>query len=1063
MSKQEIKKWYGACNAYIGDRLESFIEKFYPESEATPLGSGFRIQPCPSCGHRDCATIDSRGTLCYSCGWSGNYVSAFLNLGGDLGRGRKRDSIKKIESFCHINYPIVIDAKRRAEEEKLERLGDIKNFAVDFYSRQLVETMTKYPVKGKSKMYPLQYLVSTRQHEDTTIRAFRVGFSINYNVLKEILLAEDYLEDEIKEAKIWIPEGLFVYPQWDPYTREILRINTKNPFDIKHIPKNQTEEVVMAGFSIGEKVLGFAPGFSFKKKIILVEGENDAQTVYEHGGQNVAWIAGQLNETQLDVLRNTEENIYLFVDNDHAGDAYIKAINEKLPDKKLFVIEYDKNFNDPDLYYLKCPGAKDIETLMETATQLETEAYTIDKAEKTWTIQNRHKKISFEMGAIDSKTGSVVGKATLYKDGKLDDAKPNTALSKLSQKYKPFSLYLEDSINAYYNAPEGLDKKNREDLIEIFYFSKYKSEVIKALAKQIHESETDMEDQIVQLTRRIGSDSVDEVLKEINDLQNKGVLSSLISIPTIKLSQFFSLKNNDAYFYYTDIKSDGTTVRRIPFLLRNDGAKIRLDLYKRKDSQCLLLIDNKYELPEEVNEAKIKLSEASLIAEWAHKYSEGAVSDGEISPHLLVSQIEGYIRQFYYHKNQTVHKIVALWIMGTYFYELFGQYPYLFLNGEKGSGKTVLDLALYMFALNAKLAVNISDSALFRLVSLEGGTIILDEIENLTSRGKTQDNLMATLLKGGYQRGSKVYRQNMETNSTEGFEVFSPKVISNIYGVEDVIEDRCIRIDSFKMKINKDTKLEDPKYYLNESMEEIREITSKCVLCALRHFQVVNKIYKQTLMVTDNARLTQLLSPILTLAKFVDYSKNDPGFARVDEHTDFSEVSGDFVKAFYEYYDTSIKATKDDIEQSTPEGVLKSIINTIAHELGGMVPPTDLNYTVGTLHKYPNEIKCDKDTGEFWVDAIHIKVFMEEILIGWNINPKQIHNWIKTCFGLTSGKRRNIKLETASEELIRELKNEHSMKVYHYLFNFKDFISGQNKFTEVIEDNEVDASIRDMF
>lgn len=1064
MSKQDIKKWYASCNTIIGERLESFLEQFYPGSNLQPLGDGFRLQPCPRCGHSDCSTVSSKGVVCYSCGWSGNYLSSYLSLQSDGGGLRKKDAIRKIEAFCGLNYPVTIDPKRRAEEERLERIADIRNFATDFYSKQLIETTEKFQAGNGKKMNPLQYLQNVRGRTDETLRAFRVGFAINYLVLEEILLEEEYTKDDIFAAGIWIPEGLIVYPQWDPYTREVLRFNTKNPFGVTHIPKGKTEPVLVQGFSSGEKVLGFAPGFSFKKRIIIVEGENDAQAVYESAWQNVVWIAGQLNDTQLSALRATDQDIYLMVDNDEPGRAYIDKINLQLPDKRLFVIKYDEIYNDPDVYYQRCPSPTPIDKLFEQAEPLETEGYIFDKTGKAWTIENRHRRIHFDMDYIDNRTGSVVGKASLFKEGKFEDSKANTALAKLPKSYKPFSLFLDDHINAYYNAPEGLDKKTMDDLVEIYMFSKYKNEVVRAMARRIFEDVEHMEKHIVDLNKRIGADAVDEVLKEINDLQNKGVLSSLITIPTIKLSQFFSVKNNDAYFYFTDVKSDGTTVRRIPFLLRNDGAKIRLDLYKRKDSQCLLLIDNKYELPEEVNEAKIKLSETSLIAEWANRYSEGGVSDAEISPHTLVCEIERYIRQFYYHKNTTVYKILSLWILGTYYYELFGQYPYLFLNGEKGSGKTMLDLSLYMFSLNAKLAVNISDSALFRLVSLEGGTIILDEIENLTSRGKTQDNLMATLLKGGYQRGSKVYRQNMETNATEGFEVFSPKVISNIYGVEDVIEDRCIRIDSFRMKIREGFQLEDPKYYLNEAMEDVRSVTSRCVLCALRHFQTLNNIYKQTKMITDNARLTQLLSPILSLAKFVDYSAHDPGFTRTDSKTDFSGVTGEFTKAFYDYYNSSIRIVKDDIEQGTPEGNMKDIINTIAHELAGAVPKEDKVYTIPSLHKYPNEIKYDPETGEFWLDAIHMKVFMEEILIGWSINPKQIHGWMKTSFGINEARRRSIKLDNSSAELTRELRNEHSMKVYHYPFNVKDFVAGHNKFIDGIYDEDViDASNADPF
>jgi hypothetical protein len=162
---------------------------------------------------------------------------------------------------------------------------------------------------------------------------------------------------------------------------------------------------------------------------------------------------------------------------------------------------------------------------------------------------------------------------------------------------------------------------------------------------------------------------------------------------------------------------------------------------------------------------------------------------------------------------------------------------------------------------------------------------------------------------------------------------------------------------------------------------------------------------------------------------------------------DFSNIEGDYVKALLEYYDTNIRATKDDIERSTPEGVLKAILNDVAHELAGLTPVGDREYINSASHKYTNEIKYDPETGAFWLDALHIKVFMEEILIEWNISAKQIHGWVKSCFGIGSTNRTRIKLGSSSVELIRELKTDASMKIYTYPFNIKTFIPTANRFT----------------
>ena len=105
---------------------------------------------------------------------------------------------------------------------------------------------------------------------------------------------------------------------------------------------------------------------------------------------------------------------------------------------------------------------------------------------------------------------------------------------------------------------------------------------------------------------------------------------------------FFSIKNNDAYFYFTDEKVDGDAIRRLPYLLRNDGLTIRLDLLKRKDVQCLLLVDNKYELQNEVDVAVMEHEECSLYPSWATKFKKGEIEDVETYINLEGSWVVSY-------------------------------------------------------------------------------------------------------------------------------------------------------------------------------------------------------------------------------------------------------------------------------------------------------------------------------------------------------------------------------------------------------------------------------------
>lgn len=1074
----DVREWYENCNEHIETQLGDYIEKFFGVV-SSPFGNMHRVNPCAKCGHHDCLTFSKGLVWCFSCGFKGNYVSAYLDFAVENKNKSRLQAIKEIEEFCSLSYPLTFTPDEREAFEQRERLFEIRRLAVDFYARQLKSVDKKF--KHKDRDYtPLDYLKVVRGHSEETLDAFLVGFSQNFKVLSNLLEADGYTEIEMKAAKIWIPAGLFVYPQWDPVTKHILRINTKNPFEMTMKSKRDPKiDELIQGFSIGDKVNGFSPSFSFKKRIIFVEGENDAQSVYGSSpsaddiGKNVTWLSGNPNdEAQFAIFvnRKTKGNpleIYLMMDNDEKGDEYVRRVNGAVPNARVFQISYDKNYNDPDEYFKKCPNPKSMATLMEEAEELKTDKFIIRKDRQTWTIENRNKRLVFEMDYIDDRKNAIVGNVKLYGIGEdLKDMKTNISLTKLTNGFKPFSLYLNEKIESYYNTSDDINDKTLDDLYEMFRFSKYKTEITKAFAYKALNSEGIMEDVIVWLRERIGQDAVDEVLKEINDIQNQCSIAKLTDTtpPEMKLSHFFSTINGDAYFYFIASQYDGETIRKIPYLLRNDGGMIRLDLLKRKSEQCILLIDNKYEFPEEMPRARMNMRECSLTFKWAEMFGRGEVADYEISPFTLIKTIENYIRMFYFHTDENVYKIVALYIFGTYFYEMFGQYPYLFLNGEKGSGKTILDIVIQLFALNARHAVNISEAALYRMISFEGGTLILDEMENLTSRAKTQDSLMATLLKGGYQKSGKAYRYNTDTETAEGFDVFCPKVISNIYGIEDVIEDRCIRIDTYRMKVKKGNQLEDPKRYLNDKLDTVREYTSKCCLSALTHFQKLNAIYDGSLMITGNARLTQLLTPILAVARLADLAKDDPSLASYDlKNMDIDAITGEYSSAFQAYYESNILVAKNEIESLTPEGLLKSILHKVAQELSQQDMLEDMHneYIDNKNHKYKNRIEYNEATGDFTIDCLHIKVFMEETFAGWNVSLSQIHKHMKSILRSEKpGRRKEVRLEGSSEELINEFKGNTKLKLQHYDLNVKDFVSSANRFMKedhVTVDKEISS------
>jgi len=144
------------------------------------------------------------------------------------------------------------------------------------------------------------------------------------------------------------------------------------------------------------------------------------------------------------------------------------------------------------------------------------------------------------------------------------------------------------------------------------------------------------------------------------------------------------------------------------------------------------------------------------------------------------------------------YDLIAIWIIGTYYMELFNTYPYLFINAQKGSGKTRLLKLIEVLVNNGELLASMREAVLFRMASM-GKTLLIDELEGLDRK---ENAPLKELLNACYKRGTKVYRMKKkgEDYVLDPFTPFTPIAIANISGTDDVLGDRCIPVGLDKSK-----------------------------------------------------------------------------------------------------------------------------------------------------------------------------------------------------------------------------------------------------------------------
>lgn len=143
--------------------------------------------------------------------------------------------------------------------------------------------------------------------------------------------------------------------------------------------------------------------------------------------------------------------------------------------------------------------------------------------------------------------------------------------------------------------------------------------------------------------------------------------------------------------------------------------------------------------------------------------------------------------------REEYYVLTALWVIGTYLHDAFSTFPYLFANAMRGSGKTRFLKLVANLSYEGELIGSPTEAVLFRIP--KGHTLCIDEFEGVMRKGNEG---VRELLNACYKKGMKI-RRIKKVKTPEGsemqveeFEPYKPICLANIYGMEEVLGDRCI-------------------------------------------------------------------------------------------------------------------------------------------------------------------------------------------------------------------------------------------------------------------------------
>lgn len=268
---------------------------------------------------------------------------------------------------------------------------------------------------------------------------------------------------------------------------------------------------------------------------------------------------------------------------------------------------------------------------------------------------------------------------------------------------------------------------------------------------------------------------------------------------------------------------------------------------------------------------KEKMQLAHSVVKLPNRWSSESVNawlNGkvQVDPKELYIAVKTAFETYIEFEGEVNYDFLTLWTIGTYFFHLFQSYPYLYIGGTKQVGKTKLLTLLYLLCHNAIFSNNISTASAFRLIQSGRCTLLMDETEKLSNPEREID--FRNMLFAGYKKGAFVYRTDKDTLQPEPFEVYSPKALANIKGIEDVLEDRCITII---MKRGKNLDIVNAEIPIkSEVWRQIRDMLYVFYLSYWHEFSELNglcELNRETLL---KQRELELWKPILMLARFFD-------------------------------------------------------------------------------------------------------------------------------------------------------------------------------------------------
>lgn len=235
-----------------------------------------------------------------------------------------------------------------------------------------------------------------------------------------------------------------------------------------------------------------------------------------------------------------------------------------------------------------------------------------------------------------------------------------------------------------------------------------------------------------------------------------------------------------------------------------------------------------------------------------------------ISPTGVYEEIKNILKKYVELPKDETYGLLSAWIVGTYFYQTFYAFPFLFIYGKKMSGKSRLLTILERLCFNAMKIKGISIASLADSIDGVRGTFLNDQAESLSNDRNIE---ILGLLTDSYTKGGgtrRIVNISNKKRSVMDFETYSPKAFASIKEIDSDLRDRCVEITM--LRATRD--FPEPEAFL-PIWSNLRD---KLYRLLLTKWQDVKQIYETTGAGMSH-RVKELWRPIETILKLENVSE----------------------------------------------------------------------------------------------------------------------------------------------------------------------------------------------